>query len=378
MLAPTPSSRAALATAWLGLALSSCGAAHGASVPARSCAGTVDEVLRNVARRTYHQAAAGRNVTSATRRLARSTLLSEAVARGDRRATRAALRPLLRNQIKRIAITRDGRTLARFGHEPALAPVHGVIRDAAGAVAGRYTLSVAGDAAIAGFIHALTGARVTIAAAARAGTSGFRVTAFPSGSLHVSLADPPVARSVCAPSGAATVAGAVGEIGRRLFRAESDSAATQRVLRIVARDHAFLAAVAHDDPAALRAQIVRFFRDRTLHVVRIRAVRAGGRLVNDVGGPYVLAPASRTLRAHGRTLGRVTLSIQDDTGYIKLVHRTTGAHVALRTAAGPVPGSERPPVGGGQDYAFTARAYPTGPLRVSLALSPADIARLAA
>src|SRR4051812_46985329 len=177
MLAPAPSSRAALATAWLGLALSSCGAAHGASVPARSCPGTVDEVMRNVARRTYHQAAAGRNVASATRRLARSALLSEAVARSDRRATHAALRPLLRNQIKRITITRDGRTLARFGHERALAPVHGVIRDADGTVVGRYTLSVAGDAAVAGFIHALTGARVTIAAAAPSGTSSFRVTA---------------------------------------------------------------------------------------------------------------------------------------------------------------------------------------------------------
>lgn len=73
--------------------------------------------------------------------------------------------------------------------------------------------------------------------------------------------------------------------------------------------------------------------------MRIRAVTAGGRLVNDVGGPYVLAPASAPVRSRGHVVGRVTLSIQDDTGYIKLTHRFTGAAVVLRTLAGEVPGS---------------------------------------
>ena len=59
-----------------------------------------------------------------------------------------------------------------------------------------------------------------------------------------------------------------------------------------------------------------------------RATRHG-RLVNDVGGPDVLAPASGPVILRGRVVGRVTLSIQDDAGYIKLLHRFTGATVAL-------------------------------------------------
>jgi len=142
------------------------------------------------------------------------------------------------------------------------------------------------------------------------------------------------------------------------------------VLHIVAHDRGVLAAVEHHDAALLRARIVHFFRTRSLHVVRIRALDANGRVVNDVGGPYVLAPASRTLRDHGRAVGRVTLAIQDDTGYIKLLHRVTGGVVILRTSAGAVPGSNRPAAGRRYDaFRFTARAFPSGPLRVSLLLA---------
>ena len=120
----------------------------------------------------------------------------------------------------------------------------------------------------------------------------------------------------------------------------------------------------------LSGKFVRFFRTRWMHVVRIRATMADGRLVNDVGGPYVLAPASQTLYAAGhRRIGRVTLSVQDDTGFIKLMHRFTGAEVVLRTPRGIVPGSApNPPPPGPhwQRFTFTGRAFPTGPLTITL------------
>jgi hypothetical protein len=123
--------------------------------------------------------------------------------------------------------------------------------------------------------------------------------------------------------------------------------------------------VADDDARAMWTAVVRFFRTRWMHVVRVRATMADGRLVNDVGGPYVLAPASRTLYGAGhRRLGRVTLSVQDDTGYIKLMHRFTGAGVELRTAAGVVPGSSR--AGGSHAFSFVGRAFPAGALTVAL------------
>jgi hypothetical protein len=70
-----------------------------------------------------------------------------------------------------------------------------------------------------------------------------------------------------------------GPIHRRLLLLEEDrclTAATARVLRVVAGDPRFVAAVAADNPAALRAQIPGFFRNPTLDTDRVRAVTARG------------------------------------------------------------------------------------------------------
>jgi hypothetical protein len=372
---------------------------------AQTCAATVDGVVRGVAARIYDQAAHGRNVQSSVRRLARSRALSAAVAHNDPAAVSAVLRPLLRSQIQRIVVTRGSDVLAALGTGAALAPVDGVIRDAVGVPIGRYTLSVGEDGGIAGLIRAVTGAQVVMATAGQrvatlpaagrralpaSGTatigrvrysiSSFAGTAFPAGRLRLWLLTPPANPALCATSTAATVANTVGAVGQRLLGDEQHGAPTARVLRVVSHDPRVAAAVAADDPGALRTAIVRLFRDPTLHVVRIRAVTAGGKLVNDVGGPDVLAPASAPLRAHGRVIGGVTLSVQDDTGYIKLMRRFTGAAVLLRTPSGQVPGSSLSPgppqvPGVGpvtyrgrayQAFSFPARAFPSGPLQISL------------
>jgi hypothetical protein len=337
-----------------------------------SCATTVDATLRGVATRIYAQAAAGPNVASATRRLARSAALASAVGRGDAAKTRAALRPLLRSQIHRIVVTRGRRVLASFGTAPALAPVRGVIRDTAGRRVGSYTLAVGDDAAIVGLIRALTGAQVRIAPPGRRApgraTASFAATAFPSGAARrVWLVGG--AAAACAPTRAATVAATIGAIAMRLYRVESSGAATRRVLRHVASDRRFVSAVSSDDPVALRAAIIRFFRTPSLHVVRIRATTADGRLVGDVGGPFVLAPASTEVREpDGRVVGRVTLSVQDDSGYMKLIRRFTGAGVVMRDAMGEVPGSSRSPRPGAAatTFSFAATAFPEGRLDVAL------------
>ena len=405
--------RAAVAAVSLALGLAGCGATAARSddpaAAARPCARTVQDTLLGVARRVYAEAARGPNVAGAARRLARSSALAAAVARDDPHGTEAALRPLLHHQIGRITVTRRGRVLANVGSGPVLAPIRGVIRDGSGTPVGRYRFAVGADAGLARYIRALTGAQVVMRAgghrvAATAGApdrslpdrgtvtargvtytiSSFRGTAFSGRTLRVWVVAPPADPALCGATPAATAAAATGAIGERLMRTESAGAATARVLRIVAHDRRFVAAVAADDPAALRARIVHFFRDPSLHVVRIRAVTAGGTLVNDVGGPYVLAPASATLPSDGRTVGTVTLSIQDDTGYIKLMHRLAGADVVLRTPAGPVPGSnlfpgaaripDRGPVTfRGRRYeafGFPATAFPSGSLHVSLLLPP--------
>jgi hypothetical protein len=337
-----------------------------AAADTRSCAPTVDATLRAVAMRIYAEAATGPNAVSATRRLERSPALARAVRRGDAARTRAALRPLLRGQIHRIVITHGARVMARVGTAPALAPVSGALLDASGRPVGRYTLAVGEQAPIVGIIQALTGARVQVlpgSAPAPAGaTASFPATAFPSGTRRVWLGGG--TRVACAAAPAQTIDRTIGAIAARLYDVEARGPATRRVLRHVATDPRFVAAVAHDDRVALRATIVRFFRTHSLHVVRIRATTAAGRLVGDVGGPFVLAPATTTVIEHGRVIGHVTLSVQDDTGYMKLVRRFTGAAVLMRTATGVVPGSAAATVA--PAYTFTATAFPQGDLGIAL------------
>jgi hypothetical protein len=347
-------------------------AAGGGSSGASSCAPTVDATLRGVAMRIYAQAADGPNVIGATGRLERSPALARAVERGDAAETRAALRPLLRSQIHRIVVTRGRHVLASIGTSPALAPVRGVIRDASRRPVGRYVFAVGDDAAIGGLIHALTGAEVRILRAGRpapaGATASVSASAFPSGAVRLWLVGG--AAPACGSTAAQTTATTIGAIATRLYRVEAGGPSTRRVLRYVTHDRRFVAAVAGDDPVALRAAIVRFFRTPSLHVVRVRATTAAGTLVGDVGGPFVLAPASAVVRGpDGRIVGRVTLSVQDDTGFIKLVRRFTGAGVVMRTAAGEVPGSS---AAGGDPptFSFTAAAFPQGALTVAL-VSPA-------
>jgi hypothetical protein len=441
--------RIARLLAVVALVLGGCGndgqsAAHAAPtraprpVAGASCPVNVAHTLGAIARRIYGQAAHGRNVVSARRRLARSQRLAAAVAATDPRATRTALLPLLKHQIRAIRITRGAHLLGVVSGPPALAPVRGVLR-LHGRPVGRYVLAVAQDGAIARITHSLVGGRVeirdaagrTVAASGRnpadravadsgartnapesnvgpvrrapldlprlhAGrrvrgrqaaatptTTSFQARAYPSGALTVALRLPPMTSADCGATPRATVAATVGAVGERLARTEARGPTVQRVLRHVATDARFQRAVATDDPVALRAAIIRFFRTRSLHVVRIRATTANGRLVGDVGGPFVLCPASRTIRdGRGRPIGTVTLSVQDDSGYIKLMHRFTGAAVVLRTTTQTVPGSTLMPgpamipahgsvTWNGRTfdtYTFDAGAFPAGPLTVALLL----------
>jgi hypothetical protein len=183
----------------------------------------------------------------------------------------------------------------------------------------------------------------------------------------------------CTTTPAQTVANTIGAIGERRVRAEATGPGARHALALVASDPAVAHAVRHRDGAAMRAAIVRFFRVRSLHIVRVRATSARGRLVNDVGGPFVLAPASRAVRGRGgRVLGHVTLSVQDDAGYIKLMRRFTGAGVVLRARSGVVPGSSPAPHGlpargtvvaeglRSATFRFTTTAFPGGRLSVAL------------
>jgi len=362
--------------------------------PRGSCANAVTSTLGALAMRVYDTALKGPLAQRAVARVTGSAALGAAVARGDARASRAALLPLLKHQIRRIEIYRGNRLLVDIGRRVVpIAPVAGAIRAPGGGVAGRYVLGVTPAAAFAGVTDRLTGGSVVVRSGSRtiAGTPAhapaasrafaFRGRAFPTGPLRVSLRLPPVAlRSGCAATRAETAINTLGAAAQRLYRAEVSGTGARNALRYAVGDPAFRSAVASGDSAAItRVVTAGFFHVRRLHIVRVR-VTQGGRQINATGGPFVLAPASATMPGPGGRPATVSLSVQDDTGYIKLIRRLVGAQAVLRTPSGQVPGSALHPASGrlpargivavaGRRWrvsSFNAQQFPSGPLRISI------------
>jgi hypothetical protein len=183
----------------------------------------------------------------------------------------------------------------------------------------------------------------------------------------------------CASATNATVAGAVGQVAQRIYLSELSSSEVRADRRQVEGDAPLLAALAAGAHTGVHEAVTRLVYSGT-HIVRLR-VSSGGSLISDVGGPYILAPVSGSLRTGGRTVGHYVLSVQDDLGYVKLETRFIGLPVWLREGARPVPiegvikpGSTFVPEHGLMRYAgrsyltlsFAARAFLGGPLRITV------------
>ena len=110
----------------------------------------------------------------------------------------------------------------------------------------------------------------------------------------------------------------------------------------IARDGVLLDALSRGDFAGAQAEADAQLRspgNHLAHVTRISVIRGSRVLVNatvNSDGAYVVAPGTRVLRSQGRPLGTLLVSLQDVTGFVKLVHRLTGAEVLVRGASGQV------------------------------------------
>jgi hypothetical protein len=189
------------------------------------------------------------------------------------------------------------------------------------------------------------------------------------------------ALALCGRTSQDTVVNTLRSVAELIYTGESGRSAHKQVLR-VQHNKALLEAVANREPAATEAAIKALLNE---HIVRLR-VSAGGQLLSDVGGPYVLAPVTAPLRLHGRTIGSFVLSIQDDEGYLRLTRRLAGLAVLMymnvvpgppqlvKDSLGPAPGPALAavPASGpfryeGRSYrVFTvhAKAFPSGPLTI--------------
>ena len=113
-------------------------------------------------------------------------------------------------------------------------------------------------------------------------------------------------------------------------------------LRLIAHDGALLKALSRGELTAAQAAAdarLASPANHFAHVTRISVTRGSRVLVNatvNSDGVFVVAPGTRTLRSHGHLLGTLLVSLQDVTGFVKLVHRRTGAKVLVRGGRGHV------------------------------------------
>ncbi|MGA7705188.1 MAG: hypothetical protein WB998_09870 [Solirubrobacteraceae bacterium] len=421
MQAPLNRATLTLGVALSLLALTSCGSgapADGASgspiaLASPQCASTVARALGVIAKHVYHELGGGRIARPAVERVAASSALVAAAEAHNSAAARAAIVPLLRNQLVRVRVIVAGHTLLDYGTANAVAPLSAPLKNAVGRTIGEVIGSEQGVLGYSDTVHTISGAQVFVRSGARAlgGSSNadptsvpatgetswngtrysvysFAGIGFPKTPLRTYVLAPVPPRSACAANPAETAADAIGGAAERIYRDEQSGAETRAVVRDFESSRAFQEAVAGDDRRATEAAIVAFFKS-TLHVVRVRAT-LGERLVADVGGPHVLAPIRGDVRnSRGRVVGHFLLSVQDDLGYVILTHRFTGLQtflsqdgVPLTLSQGTLGDTGSTPAGlpargevtykglAYHTYSFTAEAFPKGPLQVQLLIPP--------
>lgn len=411
MVKTSNAKRAAVVLTLLAVLAAGCGSSVGGSATADpdpltgdssgTCGATVLDTLGHVAMRVYNEGVASERTEVALRLVARSIPLREAIEHDDAQAARSAAAALLATgHLTNLTVLRGKETLIDVGAANALTPLHGSILSAKGVPIASFVTSVWADS---GFIdemqgvaegevalregsHSIPGSFALPAGELPpAGTlsmqgvayqyTSFPATVYPSGSLRVYLL-----RSVSSTAGLCghttqdTLVNTLSRIAHLIYAGEGGARALVQVHR-VQHDPALLRAVAARDPNATRLAIGSLLHH---HIVRLR-VSAGGHLLADVGGPYVLAPVSAVLRLHGKQIGSLVLSIQDDEGYLRLTKRLAGLHVLMymrsqlvKNSLGPVRGAI--PASGLYQYrghsfrVFTlhSRSFPSGPLRISV------------
>ena len=377
---------------------------------ASACGATVLETLSQVTQRVYDEGVSSERTEIALRLIKGSHALREAIEHDDAGAAHAAAQALLAGgHLTNLTVTRDGKTLTSVGPAGALAPLHGSIPGAAGTPIASFIASVWDDfgflselkGVVEGDIalresdgHSLDGSfEMPPGTIPPAGTltehgtvfqyASFPAAAYPSGSLRVYLLRTADSTAhFCGASTQDTLVNTLSRVAALIYAGEAGPHALIQV-HDAQQNSALLQAVAERNPVAARKAVVGLVYDHS-HIVRLR-VSAGGHLLADVGGPYVLAPVSAPLRLHGKRIGELVLSIQDDEGYLRLAKRLVGLDVLMYmnpTSAHPelVKNSLGPGVGGPSSvpasgtyhyrghtfsvFTLDARAFPAGTLRI--------------
>jgi hypothetical protein len=369
------------------------------SFPTGSCTATALATLGKVLEHVYNEGVSSEATHSARYLIEHSSLLRKALESGNRAQARLAARQLIATgHMTNLSVARAGKELVAQG-EPAMTPLSGQLTDSKGALIGSYLASVfsdqiyddeakglahglisvrSGDHVLAGTSEFASGELGTAGTLTRGGVRyqyvSFPAAAYPSGSLRIYLFRTEQSlRPLCRSGREGTVVQTLRQVANLIYKGESGTRAREQVRR-VQLDAALLAAVARRDRAATRGVVAALLHQ---HVVRLRVTAADGTPLDDLGGPYVMAPLHAPLRLNGRTIGKIELSVQDDEGYKRLLKRLAGVDVvmlmngavvknSLGPLNGPVPSSGPYRYRGRNFEVFTvdAQAFPSGPLTV--------------
>ncbi|MCW3033405.1 MAG: hypothetical protein JWM60_1750 [Solirubrobacterales bacterium] len=395
---------ATLAGCGSGLSSDSDARAESRHAPSLGCPQTVLATLAGILQRVYDEGVHSERTASAKHMIEHSVALRRAIEAGDQSAALAAAAKLLgTGHMTNLDVRAAGRTLVSVGGA-ALTPLHGTILGASGKPIATYMTSVWADSGFSAEGSGVAEGLVALRAGGRSiggtielpegplpargslstGGVAYQYTSFtgrdyPSGrAVQIYLLKPLTAvQELCGASDTDTQLATLKRVGQLIYDGEKGARTLVQVRRVQGYGP-LLAAVARRDAVATRKAVAALLHQ---HIVRLR-VSAGGRLLADDGGPFVLAPVHAELSLHGRTIGSLVLSIQDDEGYLRLARRLAGLRVLMfmegpggkprlvKNSLGPKPG--RVPANGAYIYrghsflVFTVHgeAFPSGPLTI--------------
>jgi hypothetical protein len=146
------------------------------------------------------------------------------------------------------------------------------------------------------------------------------------------IAGSPASGDTAAPCGASTLATITAvdtKVANNIDGGELSGHETQVDLRHVTGAADLLSAVAAGNRAATRRAVSRIVYHHRWHIVRLQALDASGRILADIGGPYVIAPVRGSLAIGGRVIGSFVMSVQDDMGFAKLERHAIGDPIGI-------------------------------------------------
>jgi len=213
--------------------------------------------------------------------------------------------------------------------------------------------------------------------AAAALVAGLTIDADHDGVSRASASAGRTGAKACA-SASAAISAVDMAAARHIYADELRGGETKADIGHITSSQALLSAMAGPNPAAVHAAVHALVYAPRWHIVRLRVLKAG-KVLADIGGPYIIAPVTGTLRWHGRTVGTYVMSVQDDVGFVKLVSRFIGTPIDIYRNGSFLMGTLKPApqavsngatvTAGGGTYRATvmqAAAFPSGSLEIAL------------